>query len=163
MAFGTGAHTTTRHCLEAIERLVTAGDRVVDLGCGSGILAIAAARLGAEQVVALDVDSQAIQLATDNINRNGVSSQVRLIQGSLSEVPSPAEFDLIVANIRPAVLEEFLQQGLSNLMAPDARLVMSGILEEHLAAIVARAEQDQLAVERVMATDDWRTVILQKA
>ena len=82
MAFGTGQHETTRMCLEALERAVTPGARVLDVGCGSGILSIAAAKLGAREVVALDIDSDCVRVTRENVALNGVEAVVRAYDGS---------------------------------------------------------------------------------
>ena len=166
MAFGTGAHTTTRHCLEALELLVTEGNSVADLGCGSGILAIAAARLGAEKVVALDIDSQAVLLAQENVLRNRVGDRVQVLEGSLAElrnVDHAHGFDLIVANIRASALEDFIQAGISRDLAGDGRIVMSGILAEQLDSVLEIAELGGLQTEQVMREGDWRSVVFSKA
>ncbi len=166
MAFGTGAHTTTRHCLEALEPLVMDGISVADLGCGSGILAIAAARLGAGLVVALDIDAQAVKLAQENVLRNGVEDQVQVLDGALAELRTVGEghgFGLIVANIRASALEDFIQSGISRDLADGGRIVMSGILEEQLFSILENAESGGLQTEQVMQTGDWRSVIFSKA
>ena len=166
MAFGTGAHTTTRHCLEALERLVTDGISVADLGCGSGILAITAARLGASEVVALDIDAQAVALAQENAQRNGVGDRVKVLEGSLAELRSVYEdhtFELIVANIRASVLEDLIQSGISQDLTAGGQIVMSGILEEQLDSILEKAKSGGLQTEQVMQTGDWRSVVFSKA
>lgn len=100
LAFGTGYHPTTYTCLEAMETLVANGAAVLDLGTGSGILSIAAIRLGADSVVALDIDSQAVRAARGNFRRTRTSQQVTLIQGSLPHARvKPGQFDLALANI----------------------------------------------------------------
>jgi ribosomal protein L11 methyltransferase len=165
MAFGTGAHTTTRHCLEALEPLVMDGISVADLGCGSGILAIAAARLGAGLVVALDIDAQAVKLAQENVLLNGVEDRVQVLDGSLAELRTVGEgqgFGLIVANIRASALEDFIQSGISRDLADGGRIVMSGILEEQLDSLLEKAKMGDLQTERVMKEGDWRSVIFSK-
>ncbi len=165
MAFGTGAHTTTRHCLEALEILVMDGISVADLGCGSGILAIAAARLGAGLVVALDIDAQAVKLAQENVLRNGVEDRVQVLDGSLAELRTVGEghgFGLIVANIRASALEDFIQSGISRDLADGGRIVMSGILEEQLDSLLEKAKMGDLQTERVMKEGDWRSVVFSK-
>jgi ribosomal protein L11 methyltransferase len=165
MAFGTGAHTTTRHCLEALEPLVMDGISVADLGCGSGILAIAAARLGAGLVVALDIDAQAVKLAQENVLRNGVEDRVQVLDGSLAELRTVVEghgLGLIVANIRASALEDFIQSGISRDLADGGRIVMSGILEEQLDSLLEKATMGDLVTERVMKEGDWRSVIFSK-
>lgn len=167
MAFGTGAHTTTRHCLEALELLVTEGNSVADLGCGSGILAIAAARLGASEVVALDTDEQAVRLAQENVLRNGLAAdQVRVLKGSLAELEetrSGSRFEVIVANIRASALEEFIESGIARLLAEGGRLVMSGILKDQLDSILEKAKLGDLQLERVVESGDWRSVVFSRA
>ena len=161
MAFGTGAHTTTRHCLEALELLITEGISVADLGCGSGILAIAAAQLGAGEVIALDIDQQAVKLAKENVRRNGVADRVRVLEGSFSELEEIKDgygFGLIVANIGASVLEDFIRSGIYQQLAAGGQLVMSGILEDQLEPLLEAAKANNLQEERIVATGDWRTV-----
>ncbi len=165
MAFGTGAHTTTRHCLEALELLVMDRISVADLGCGSGILAIAAARLGAGLVVALDIDAQAVKLAQENVLRNGVEDRVQVLDGSLAELRTVVEghgLGLIVANIRASALEDFIQSGISRDLADGGQIVMSGILEEQLDSLLDQAKMGGLQTERVMKEGDWRSVVFSK-
>jgi len=165
MAFGTGAHTTTRHCLEALELLVMDRISVADLGCGSGILAIAAARLGAGLVVALDIDAQAVKLTQENVLRNGVEDRVQVLDGSLAELRTVVEghgLGLIVANIRASALEDFIQSGISRDLADGGRIVMSGILEEQLDSLLDQAKMGGLQTERVMKEGDWRSVVFSK-
>ena len=165
MAFGTGAHTTTRQCLEMLELLVEDGISVADLGCGSGILAIAAARLGAGEVVALDIDPQAVTLAQENVLRNGVGDRVQVLEGSLAELRRVAEghdFELIVANIRASVLEDFIQDGIARELTAGGRIVMSGILDEQLDSILEKAMSGSLQIEQVMQAGDWRSVVFSK-
>ena len=98
MAFGTGMHPTTRLCLAAIEDYLIPGQRVVDLGCGSGILSIAAARLGASHVLALDIDSNAIQVARSNVHRNGLTKKIQIEISPLKDVEgmNPANLGMLV-------------------------------------------------------------------
>ncbi len=165
MAFGTGAHPTTRHCLELIEQTLQPGEAVVDLGCGSGILAIAAARLGARRVLALDNDPLAVELAQLNVQRNGVAERVRVSLGSFpvdgDERIDPVE--LLVANLRSDTLIAMLQAGLAAWVRPTGRLLLSGLLDSDLPILNAAAKQAALQAVDVRATDDWRTLLLQRA
>ena len=103
LAFGTGQHPTTRLCLEELQDRVRPGDRVLDYGCGSGILAIAAAKLGAREVLAIDVDSAAAEVAQENVERNEVAEIVSLeVAGSLDAIEP--RWDLVVANINPVIV-----------------------------------------------------------
>jgi ribosomal protein L11 methyltransferase len=123
-AFGTGGHATTRLCLRALVEQIRPGDRVADVGCGSGILAITAALLGAEEVVATDSDSSALLVARQNARKNGVADLVRLIESDLVAA-SLGPFDLIVCNIIASEVTR-LAENLRRLLAPGGRFIGSG-------------------------------------
>lgn len=111
LAFGTGQHATTRLCLEALEERMRPGSKVLDVGCGSGILSVAAALLGAKRVDAIDIDPAAVRATKDNVKRNGVERAVRVTEGSLGEDwPSRAlsggRYDVVLANISARVVPE---------------------------------------------------------
>ena len=129
MAFGTGYHPTTHTCWQAIEELLQPGMAVLDLGTGSGILSIAAVKLGASRVVALDIDPQAVRAARQNLRRTRVQKQVTLTQGS---VPHPLAghglFDLAVANISARAVRE-RAPFLLPVLKPGGRLIASGIMD----------------------------------
>lgn len=137
-AFGTGQHSTTRMCLEALERRMTAGALVLDLGSGSGILAVAAALLGAGAVDAVDIDPTAVQVTNETAERNGVATQVRAAEGSLGATWPFAEsaarrYDVILANLSSRVVQELASPLVGALRAGGVALV-SGIIEEKEAA-----------------------------
>ncbi|MCD6679109.1 MAG: 50S ribosomal protein L11 methyltransferase [Burkholderiaceae bacterium] len=123
LAFGTGSHPTTRLCLEWLDENLHAGDTVIDYGCGSGILAIAAARLGARSVAGIDIDPQALAAAARNAADNGVAIELR---SSGDAMPTPA--DVVVANILANPLR-VLAPLLETLVAPGGRLVLAGLLD----------------------------------
>jgi ribosomal protein L11 methyltransferase len=130
MAFGTGSHPTTRLCLEWLEREIRGGERVLDYGCGSGILAIAAARLGAASVAGVDIDPQAVEAARANAQRNGVTA------GFFdSAEPVAGEYDLVVANILSNPLR-VLAPAICAHVCRGGRLALSGILREQADEIV---------------------------
>jgi ribosomal protein L11 methyltransferase len=134
MAFGTGSHPTTRLCLELLEREVKAGDTVLDYGCGSGILAIAAARLGAGEVVGVDIDPQALIAARDNAASNKVSARfvdaAHPLKGDESnDADDRGGFDIVVANILANPLRA-LAPALTAQVRAGGRLALSGILAE---------------------------------
>lgn len=123
--FGTGMHETTALCVQALENYLRPGYAVVDFGAGSGILAIAAAKLGASRVVAIEADVEAVQIARDNVARNGVNDIVSVFKAMTPEV-SDIQADLVVANIVPSVLIPNLEP-LSRVMARDGKLILSGL------------------------------------
>ena len=152
MAFGTGLHPTTQQCLEALSELDLAGRSLLDVGTGSGILAIAAGQRGSRPITATDVDELAVRAARENCERNGVAATVRL--GSAGDVPGT--FDVVVANIVAATLQS---------IAPDlrARLAPGGVIV--LAGIIAEQERDTAAAFglRQLARsqrDDWVSLVL---
>ena len=131
MAFGTGSHPTTRLCLEWLERTVTPGASVLDYGCGSGILAIAAARLGATDVLGVDIDPQAVTAARNNAERNGVDVR---FDDSAAEIRG--QFDLVVANILSNPLKA-LAPAICSHVHPGGRLALSGILAAQAEELIA--------------------------
>ena len=130
MAFGTGSHPTTRLCLEWLEQHVSEASTVLDYGCGSGILAIAAARLGAGQVAGVDIDPQAVEAARANAERNGVSALF-----ADSAAPVAGEYDLVVANILSNPLR-VLAPAICAHVRSGGRLALSGILREQAEEII---------------------------
>src|SRR5579875_1043167 len=131
MAFGTGVHPTTRLCLHLVARSLAPGARVLDLGTGSGILAIAAAKLGAAHVRAVELEPVAARVAAENVARNGVAA---VVQGELARVAAAERFDLILANINLRVIRAVLPD-LAARLAPGGRAVLSGVLREHEATL----------------------------
>lgn len=131
MAFGTGTHPTTQLCLEATEDLLVPGAQVLDLGTGSGILAIAAAKLGAGHVFALDNDRVAVEAAQENIEQNGAAAKITVQEGSLeSVVTSARRFDLILVNILARIIIAMCDQHLGDVVRPGGLAIFSGIIEE---------------------------------
>lgn len=148
MAFGTGSHPTTQLCLAALEANLKPGDAVLDLGTGSGILSIAAAKLSAGPILALDIDPEAVRVARENCAANGLADRVRVEAGSLTEVLAGqfgrVEFPLVVANILPTVLVSLLDEGLARCVEPGGVLILSGILEAQAADVQAAGQQQGL-------------------
>ena len=108
LAFGTGHHPTTKMCLELAETLITPDSNVLDLGCGSAILSIAAAKLGAKSVVALDIDKQAIKAADQNVIRNDVSQIVTTSIGTINDISTEKRYQIIFANISSKIIIDIL-------------------------------------------------------
>ncbi|MGE5769114.1 MAG: 50S ribosomal protein L11 methyltransferase [Betaproteobacteria bacterium] len=148
MAFGTGSHPTTRLCLEWLERCVTSGCSVLDYGCGWGILAIPAARLGAGRVAGVDIDPQAVVATRSNAERNGV---VALFADSA--LPVAGEYDLVVANILSNPLR-VLAPAICAHVRPGGRLALSGILKEQADEIIGIYAQ-WLPLHVAGEREDW--------
>lgn len=159
MAFGTGQHATTRGCLEAIEAAVDGNgvQSALDVGTGSGILALALARLGVPHVFALDDDPQVLPIARENLVRNG-AARVHLLAGTAAAVT--ARFDLVVANLLADVLVREAP-ALAGCVAPGGRLVASGLLTDQVTA-VADAYPDW-CVTAEHRDEGWSTLVLRRA
>ena len=157
MAFGTGHHPTTRLCLAELERRMRPGARVLDVGTGSGILAIAAAGLGASSVVGLDRDATACTVARRNVRANGPARRVRIVRGSIPRA-GVSGFDIVLANISAKVLTE-LASPLARTLAPDGLLIASGVLEEQSASVAEAFRGAGLRVDEVRAMEDWVVIV----
>ena len=163
LAFGTGHHPTTRMCLEALERLASPGMQVLDLGTGSGILAIGAAKLGASRVTAVDVDGVAVRVARANVRSNGVSHQVRLYKGGLPHPKVPGgDFDLVLANLNARALAEMAPY-LADSLKPGGSLVVSGVLTEQERQVEAHFISMALLLESRMVQGEWVTLTLRRS
>lgn len=160
MAFGTGLHPTTQLCLEALEDIVRPGQTVFDVGTGSGILAIAAAKLGAASVLAVDNDSVAVEVAQANVNASGLAAVVRVEHGSLP-VEGGGTYDVVVANIIARVIIE-LAPALAAVTAPGGTLITSGILDVRADDVTAALRRAGLEVTSRRQRDDWVAIIARK-
>ena len=163
MAFGTGVHPTTRMCLRTLDELVKNGMRVADVGCGSGILSIAAVKLGASKALALDVDDLAIRVARENVEANGVSQVVDVVEGALRHdptQPSP-DYDLIVANITLNPIVD-LAPHIVNSLGPGGLAVLSGLLQEQGPTVESAFESLGASLQSRAAIDDWLTLVFRK-
>ena len=157
MAFGTGEHGTTRGCLRLLEHAVKPGASVLDVGTGTGVLAVAAARLGAARVHGVDNDPEAIENATGTIADNGVADRVTLETREVDDAylrATPAAFDLVLANVLSGVLRPLLPAFLVA-MRPGAVLILSGILQAEAEGIVAAAADAGFTLVRDDREDEW--------
>ncbi len=163
MAFGTAEHGTTRGCLRLLERTVAPGERILDVGAGSGILAIAAARLGAE-VLALEGDSLAVEALAENVALNTVADRVRWerrwVDAALLASYGPR--DGVVANLESGVLK-LLLEGLAAVVRSGGWLILSGILESEWPEVRKAVEAGGFGVAEVEEDGEWRSALMRRA
>jgi len=164
MAFGTGQHPSTRMCLEAIEDLMLHGRpgqpwHVLDVGTGTGILGIAAAKIGAAKVLCVDIDKKAVEIARENVAINQVSDRIAVVNRDVATIRD--SFNLIVANLTAKILLK-LRPHLLNLLEDDGWLILSGILEQHRADVEEHYRSDRVAVEKVVTEKEWSCLVLRK-
>jgi ribosomal protein L11 methyltransferase len=162
LAFGTGHHGTTRGCLLALDRIAKAHRprNILDLGTGSGVLAIAAARALHASVTASDIDPKAVQIARDNARRNRARAEFFQARGvATPRLRARAPYDLVLANILLGPLQR-LAAPLARLIAPGGRIVLSGLLVAHESAALAAYRMQGLTLERRIVLEGWATLIL---
>jgi ribosomal protein L11 methyltransferase len=161
MAFGTGLHPTTQMCLRAIERYLPAGARAIDLGTGSGILAIAAAKLGAASVLALDVDPVAVEAARENVRRNQVEGVVRVAAGSLNaarqtlRLRSGQAVDFALVNILAKTIIQLCDEGLAEIIDPGGLAAFAGLIDTQEDEVRETLARVGLNVIDRMQDKDW--------
>lgn len=166
VVFGSGHHPTTRMCLEALERRLRPGDRVLDLGTGTGVLAVAAALLGAGRVEALDIDPRAAAIAADNLRLNGVADRAEARAGSLgaawpfSEPPS-GRYDLALANVSAAVILD-LAGDLVGCLRPGGTGIAGGIVEGSEVGCGQALEGAGAVIAEVLRSGDWRALVFRR-
>lgn len=159
MAFGTGHHPTTRMCLESLEDAVNVGDRLLDVGCGSGVLSIAAVKLGADSALGIEVDPMAVKTARENVDTNGQKSSIRIAQGTLPSPLAPDQgFDLVVANISARVIIE-LAEHLVGAMNPGGHLIISGIIVDRSNEVASTLTCNGAKIEKKLIDGDWVTLL----
>ena len=165
MAFGTGLHPTTRLCVAALEKWVSQSDSLLDIGTGSGVLSVVAAKLGAKLVIATDIDPLAIRAAKENARLNGVPiapNQLIVEQGSIP-AGQDGRFSVVVANILAEILIGLFEAAYDNVplaatLAPGGHLILSGILEEKAEGVVAAAARQGLREVERRQEGDWVAV-----
>ena len=160
MAFGTGTHETTSLCLEVLDERVRGGERVLDIGTGSGILAIAALRLGAACAEGVDIDPMCVRTAGENAQRNGVQDRFTVLVGDLSDKASGV-YNIITANIVAAAILS-LAPHVPALMAPGAVFVASGIIDTRKEEVLAGLRGAGLDPFEVRETRGWVCIVCRK-
>ena len=156
-AFGTGTHQTTQLCMKALEKYMKQGDRVADIGMGSGILSILAKKLGASYVYGCDNDETVIEVAKENAAKNNVEAAFEL--GTADKVND--KFDFVVANILHFVLAEIMGD-LKNIMKSGALMSLSGILEEKKQMVIDAYEKESLELVEEIKQDQWTSFVVRK-
>ena len=158
MAFGTGEHPTTRSAMRLMHGVIREGDMVADLGAGSGVLSIAAIRLGAARVAAVEMDHDAIGNAEENVSANGVSNRVEVIEGDATVIlPLLAPVRVVIANIISSVIVPLLPVMRSSL-SESGQAILAGILVEERAEMLIALRRGSWAVEREDTEDVWWSV-----
>ena len=157
MAFGTGTHETTRLCSQLLEKYVSPGDTMIDVGCGTGILSIAAAKLGAGHITAVDIDEVAVRVTNENCRINGVESGITAIKGVLADVPK-AKVDIIVANIIADVIigiADNMQYHIKN----GGIIITSGIIRERREDVLEAYTSRGFVQEDLMELGEWVAIV----
>ena len=160
MAFGTGTHETTSLCLETLDELVQGGERMLDIGTGSGILAIAALKLGAKEAEGVDIDPMCVRTAGENARRNGVADRLTVLVGDLSDKASGV-YNIITANIVAAAILS-LAPAVPALMAPGAKFIASGIIDERRDEVLNGLKAAGLRPVQVKEKRGWVCIICEK-
>lgn len=156
-AFGTGTHQTTQLCMKALEKYMNKGDKVADIGMGSGILSILAKKLGATSVYGCDTDDTVIEVAKENAKKNNVEATFEL--GSADKIND--KFDFVCANILHFVLAEIMGD-LKNLMKTGAMMSLSGILDEKKQMVIDAYEKENLELVEEIHQDQWTSFVVKR-
>lgn len=166
LAFGTGHHGTTRGCLLALDVLLRRRRprRILDVGTGTGVLAIATVKALHRRAVASDIDKMAVRVARDNARLNHVGSEISFVHAAgldAHALRAQAPYDLVLANILLPPLKR-LAAPMARLLAPNARVIMSGLLPDHVNAARAAYQAQGLALEKRMILDGWATLVFRR-
>jgi len=161
MAFGTGTHPTTQLCLELMENVFVKSQKskVIDVGCGSGILSIAAIKLGASRVLGVDIDEESVKNSRENADTNGVGQELILGVGSVQEIINGKfpfkSAPLVVANILAPVIVRLFDAGLADLIEEHGAIVLSGILHEQEQSVIEAGQAKGLRMNERRQIGDW--------
>jgi ribosomal protein L11 methyltransferase len=161
MAFGTGTHETTSMCIVELENYVKPDSVVFDIGCGSGILSIAAAKLGAKQVIGVDLDEVAVKVSEENVEENNVSDIVEVKYGNLMDVVSD-KADIVVANIMADIIK-ILAKDVKNFLKEDGVFISSGIILDKIEEVKSALVENKFEVIDVKTQGEWSAIVSKKA
>ncbi len=159
-AFGTGGHATTSLCLNELENMVNSETALLDIGTGSGILAVASLLLGAKSAVGVDIDMQSVKTAKENAERNGVSDKAEFLHGDLAEKVS-GKYDIVCANIIADIIIR-LFDNVKDYMKDDGKLIVSGIINLRAEDIEKSAAEHGFKIEKKATDDEWLAYVLTK-
>jgi ribosomal protein L11 methyltransferase len=168
MAFGTGTHPSTQLCLELLEKSASRQSltTVIDIGCGSGILSVAALKLGAEHVLGVDIDPESVKAARENADANGVAERLMLGLGSVGEVRSgqfPLQSSaLVLANILAPVLVRLFEAGMAELVGPGGEIILAGILDHQAGEVIEAGRKHGLKLVEQRQIADWVAILMGK-
>lgn len=159
MAFGTGTHETTKMCSILLDKYITQGCKVLDVGCGTGILSIISAKLGADKVQAVDIDNVAVRVAKENVEINGVTPQIEVFQGVLSDVDANTnKYDIIVANIIANVIID-LSSLIPYYLDKNAFFITSGIIKERKQEVMDACNVNGMSCIEALEMGEWVAMV----
>lgn len=154
-AFGTGTHPTTYLCIRLMEKYIKEGQKVIDVGTGSGILMVAAEKLGAKEIWGVDIDPDAVEVAQENLDLNGVSrDKTKVLVGNLLNVVENKKFEVVVANILADVILLLLKD-ISKVIEKDGTLILSGIINDKKNLIIEECKKIDLTIVEVIEDKEW--------
>ncbi|AMV61603.1 50S ribosomal protein L11 methyltransferase [Pediococcus damnosus] len=159
MAFGTGTHPTTKLCLQALEMYMRGGEKIIDVGTGSGVLSIAASKMGASKIQAYDLDQVAVDSAIENLKLNPDVKNVQIQPNDLL-AGIQAQADIIVANILAEIIVPLVPQA-KTCLKPGGLFITSGIIKDKLPTIISALKDEQFKVIEILKMKDWRAVVAQ--
>jgi ribosomal protein L11 methyltransferase len=166
MAFGTGTHPSTQLCLTLMEEALQPGETVIDVGCGSGILSIAAIQLGAGSVLGVDVDPAAMQSTLENARHNHIQAGLEVGVGSVKEIRNHqfgfTQAHLVVVNILANIILNLFEDGLADLVDQGGHLILAGILDTQADKVLLEAEKHRMVLEKKVSSSDWVALLLKK-
>ncbi len=166
MAFGTGTHPSTQLCLQLLEEVIRPAQSVIDVGCGSGILSIAALKLGADFVLGVDIDPAAVIATVENAANNQIETKLEIGSGSVGEIHSNQfrikSAPLVVVNILASIIIHLFEDGLADLVDAGGNLILAGILDTQAQNVIMTATNKGLVLEKTITSSDWAALLFQK-
>ncbi|WP_242860849.1 50S ribosomal protein L11 methyltransferase [Defluviitalea phaphyphila] len=159
MAFGTGTHETTSMCIEALEQFISKGDIIFDIGCGSGILGISAAKLGAKKVIGVDLDPNAVKVAKNNVKLNKVDNIMKVYEGNLLDVITE-KANIVVANIIADIIIE-ISKNVFKFLKPKGFFISSGIIKSRLSEVKETIINNNFDIINIYEKGEWCAIIAQ--